>query len=195
MADWIVEPGGLPQPVPGRPPRPDADWQFDELPDDERQRVRWFVEQLSWWMDAVFEVPGLGVRFGLDALVGLIPVLGDLATTLVSLYIIGLAGQLGLPRITLARMSLNVLVDMLVGAVPLVGDVFDVWWKANRRNARLLADRLAAAPFEPPRAKASDWLFVGLMLAGLAAVFAALVVLAAVVFAALWRAAAHLFSS
>jgi hypothetical protein len=189
MADWMVEPGGLPKPVERR----GDEWQFDRLPDDEQERLRWFVERLSYWMDAAFEVPGVGLRFGLDALVGLIPVLGDVATTLVSFYIIGLAGQLGLPRITIARMSLNVLVDMVVGSVPFVGDAFDVWWKANLRNARLLEQRLADPAFGSRRAKASDWLFVGVMLVLLAAAFVALVAAVVFVLAAMWQAIARLF--
>ncbi len=189
MADWRVEPGGLPQPV----ERHQDEWQFDRLGDDEQEQLRWFVGRLSYWMDAVFEVPGIGVRFGLDALVGLIPILGDVATTLISFTIIGLAGRLGLPRITIARMSLNVLIDMVIGSVPFVGDAFDVWWKANLRNARLLEQRLADPSFGSRRAKASDWLFVGLMLLVLAAVFVAIVALAVFVFAAIWQAAANLF--
>ena len=136
MADWIVQPDGLPTPVERRPDAPQQDeWPFDSFPDDERARLQWLVERLSYWMDAWFEVPGTGWRVGLDPLVGLIPGIGDLVTTVVSLYIISLAGRLGLPRITVARMALNVLVDMLLGAVPFVGDIFDVWWKANLRNA------------------------------------------------------------
>lgn len=189
MADWMVGPGGLPQPVESR----DDEWQFDRLPDDEQEQLRWFVERLSYWMDAVFEVPGVGIRFGLDALVGLIPILGDVATTLISFYIIGLAGRLGLPRITIARMSLNVLVDMVVGSVPFVGDAFDVWWKANLRNARLLEQRLADPAFGSRRARVTDWLFVGLMLVVLATAFVGLIALVAFVFAAVWQAVANLF--
>ena len=86
-------------------------------------------------MDTAFEVPGLGWRFGFDALIGLIPGVGDVATTFVSLYLLVLAGRMGLPRITVARMGLNVAIDMLRGSLPLVGDVFDVWWKSNKMNA------------------------------------------------------------
>ncbi len=142
MADWIVEPGKLPRPAePHRSRDP-----FDQLEADEAERLRRFIEWLSDWMDARFEMPLVGWRFGIDALAGLVPGVGDLATTAVSLFLIGLAGRFGLPRITIARMTLNVMIDMLVGAVPLVGDVFDVWWKANQRNAQLLAERLDEMP-------------------------------------------------
>ncbi len=80
MADWMVEPGGLPTPARRKP---EDDWQFDAPRGDELERIRWFIERLSHWMDARFEVPGVGWRFGLDALVGLLPGIGDVATTLV----------------------------------------------------------------------------------------------------------------
>jgi hypothetical protein len=189
MADWIVKPGGLPQPV----DQPGDDWHFDRWPDDEREQLRRFVEWISRLMDAQFEVPGVGLRFGLDPIIGLVPLVGELATTAVSLFIIALAGRMGLPRITLARMTLNVMVDMLVGAVPLVGDAFDVWWKANQRNARLLSERLADERLGSRRAKAADWLFVGLLLLVLVAVFAALAALMVFVFAAVWQALGDVF--
>ena len=191
MADWNVEPGGVPR----RVTTVDPELVFDRLPDDERERIRRLIEFLSRLMDAQFELPGVGWRFGLDPLIGLIPAVGDLVSTVVSLYIIGLAGRYGLPRITLARMSLNVLVDMLLGAVPLVGDVFDLWWKANQRNARLLAERVADGTFESRRAKTADWLFVTAMIVGLAIVFIGLVALTVFIAAAIWQAVARLFSA
>lgn len=122
------------------------------------------LDLLAQWMDSVFEIPGLGIRFGLDALIGLIPGLGDTLTTLASLYILGAARRYGVPRITLVRMAANIAVDYLLGAVPLVGDVFDVYWKANLRNVALLRRHLLATPSEERRARSGDWLFVaGLM--------------------------------
>ena len=165
MTDWTVEPGGLPRSraADERVLARDAEL-LDALPDDgsmgdERERLRWLVERLSYWMDAWFEVPGTGLRFGLDPLVGLLPGIGDAVSTVVSLYIISLAGRCGLPRITLARMSLNVLIDMLLGAVPLVGDVFDVWWKANQKNAKLLAARVPIRPSPAAPATATGCLW------------------------------------
>ncbi|MEX2113821.1 MAG: DUF4112 domain-containing protein [Pirellulales bacterium] len=187
MADWNVAPGGLPKPV--EPVR--GEW-VDEL-DEETLRMRRVVDWLSDLMDTCFEVPGVGWRFGFDALIGLIPGIGDVATTVVSLYIIGLAGRSGLPRITVARMALNVLVDMLLGAVPVLGDAFDVWWKANRRNARLLAERLSDPTARNRRATFVDWLFVGGTILALAAVFVGLIALVALVFAAVWQGVARLF--
>ncbi|HEY2893381.1 MAG TPA: DUF4112 domain-containing protein, partial [Pirellulales bacterium] len=153
----------------------------------ESAEIQAFVEKLSRLMDTAFEVPGLGWRFGFDAIVGLIPGVGDLATTLVSLYLLLLASRTGLPRITLARMGLNVAIDMVGGSLPLVGDIFDVWWKSNQKNAALLRERLAAAPSESRRAKASDWIFVGAMILALIVLFAAVIALATLIVAAVWN--------
>ena len=125
-------PGGL-QPVdPVRVERIEA------LAGEEAAKIQRLVDRLSHWMDTAFEVPVVGWRFGWDPLLGLIPGVGDTGTMLVALYIVALAGKVGVPRITVARMGLNVAIDMVVGSLPLVGDLFDVYWKANVRNAALL---------------------------------------------------------
>lgn len=147
------------------------------------------VQQLARWMDTVFEIPVLGWRFGLDALIGLVPGVGDAATTVVAIYIVGLAARIGMPRVTVARMALNVAIDMLVGAIPFAGDVFDVWWKANYRNANLLAARLAESPQAARKASPGDWLFVGGMVLVLALLFVGIVALTALMVAALWNLA------
>lgn len=96
------------------------------------------IEQLANWLDTRFRIPGLGWRFGLDSVVGLVPGVGDGLTALLSLYIIGRAHQLGASKWLLARMGWNVLVDSALGAIPLVGDLFDLANKSNTRNIRLL---------------------------------------------------------
>jgi hypothetical protein len=93
-------------------------------------------------MDDQFAVPGTRIRFGLDTLLGLVPGLGDALTSAISLLIVHHAWQSGAPKLTLARMLGNVGVDFLIGSVPLVGDLMDFAWKANRRNARLLEAHL-----------------------------------------------------
>ena len=93
-------------------------------------------------LDTALVIPGTGVRFGLDALIGLFPVVGDIITTALSLFIVHEAYQLGAPRHVIARMLGNVALDGVFGAVPLVGDAFDVLWRANRRNVRLLQEWL-----------------------------------------------------
>lgn len=129
------------------------------------------LERLSWLLDDLVRVPGLNWRFGLDALVGLIPGFGDTATALASFYILVSAVRYGVPKVTLLRMGLNIGIDYAVGAFPFVGDVFDFWWKSNQRNVALLSERATVSAEEARQGKLSDWLFVGviiLLLAGLA---------------------------
>ena len=103
------------------------------------------LDALATLLDTAFVVPGTGIRFGVDALIGLIPAVGDVITTLLSLYIVREARELGAPRFLIARMLGNVALDGLFGAVPLVGDAFDVAFRANRRNLALLRNHFAAA--------------------------------------------------
>lgn len=127
--------------------------------------------RLSWLMDDLIRVPGVGWRFGLDALVGLIPGLGDTATSLVSFYILASAVRYGVPKVTLLRMGMNLGIDYLVGSLPLVGDFFDAWWKSNQRNVALLSQRATVSASEARQGEISDWLFVGfiiLLLIGMA---------------------------
>lgn len=113
------------------------------------------VEALARWFDYAFELPG-GFRFGFAGIIGLIPGIGDLIDALVSIYIVGRAIQLGIPRVAIARMLVNVAIEGLVGAVPFLGDLFDIAFKANRRNYQLLRNHLS----RPARQTASDWLFL-----------------------------------
>lgn len=122
------------------------------------------LERLSWLLDDLFRVPVLGWRVGLDALVGLIPGVGDTATTLASLYILTSAVRYRVPKITLLRMGLNLGIDDAVGALPLVGDFFDAWWKSNHKNIDLLRQRATVSATEAREGKISDWLFVGLII-------------------------------
>lgn len=138
---------------------------------DRRVQIDDSLQRLSWLMDDLIKVPGLGWRFGLDALVGLIPGLGDTATSLVSFYVLASAVRYRVPKVTLLRMGLNIGIDYVVGSLPLVGDLFDAWWKSNQRNVALLSERATVSAAEAREGKLSDWLFVGviiLLLAGLA---------------------------
>jgi hypothetical protein len=96
------------------------------------------LDALASLLDTAILIPGTNVRFGLDALIGLVPGIGDAVTTLLSLYIVKEARALGAPRHLILRMLGNVALDGLAGAVPLAGDIFDVMWRANRRNMALL---------------------------------------------------------
>jgi Domain of unknown function (DUF4112) len=103
------------------------------------------LEALSQLLDSAFQIPGTNHRVGIDALLGLIPGIGDLVSTALASYIIWEARQLGLPRWKIARMIGNVALDTTVGAIPLAGDLFDVAFKANRRNMKIVRDHLERA--------------------------------------------------
>lgn len=96
------------------------------------------VRRLSYLLDTSFRIPGTRTRAGLDAVIGLIPGVGDVAGAVISVYLVAEAARLGIPRSTIARMLGNVALEALVGSVPLAGDIFDVFFRANRRNVRLL---------------------------------------------------------
>jgi len=142
-----------------------------------RAEVERSLDQLSHLMDGLFRVPGTGWRVGLDAIVGLIPGVGDFATTAVSLYILAAGVRYRVPKVTLLRMAANIGVDYLLGAVPVVGDIFDAAWKSNQMNVELVRRRAAVTPEEATRGRASDWLFLGLIVLGLLALLAGSVAL------------------
>lgn len=96
------------------------------------------LEALAKVLDVAFVVPGTNVRYGIDGLIGLVPVIGDVITTAISLWMVREARALGAPMHLIARMLGNVALDGVVGLVPVAGDAFDVMWRANVRNMRLL---------------------------------------------------------
>lgn len=100
------------------------------------------LDRLARWLDSGFRMPGTGIRFGWDALFGLIPVLGDSLAMLVALYIPFRAWRMGVGYRTLLRMFGNLGVDWLVGQIPLFGDLFDIGFRCNVRNMALLRDRI-----------------------------------------------------
>jgi hypothetical protein len=110
---------------------------FNTQPLTREQRLA-RLEALGQLLDMAFIVPGTNVRYGIDGLIGLIPVVGDIITTAIALWVVREARSLGAPRRLVARMLTNVAIDGVVGAVPVVGDAFDVAFKANVRNVRLL---------------------------------------------------------
>ena len=135
------------------------------------------VEAVARWFDYIFVLPG-GFRFGLAGIIGLIPGIGDIIDGLVSLYIIHRAIQLGVPRVTIARMMVNVGIEGVVGALPFIGDFFDVVFKANLRNYQILKNHLA----RPRRQSRLDWLFlVGTVILVVIAVTLPVVLLAALI--------------
>ena len=145
-----------------------------------RADVERSLEQLAHLMDGLFRIPGTGWRLGLDAVVGLIPGVGDFATTAVSVYILAAGVRYRVPKVTLLRMAANIAVDYLIGSIPVVGDLFDAAWKSNQMNVELLRQRAAVTPEEAAHGRASDWLFLALIVAAL------LVLLAGTVALSLW---------
>lgn len=93
---------------------------------------------LANWLDSAVRIPGTRITLGFDALIGLVPVLGDTAGLVIGLWVVGRAHRIGVSNPTLLKMLANLAIDYALGAVPLIGDVFDVFWKANKRNVRLL---------------------------------------------------------
>jgi hypothetical protein len=130
-------------------------------------------------------MPGTEVRFGLDPILGLIPGLGDVAGAALSGYLVLLAARLGAPRVVVLRMVANVALDSIVGSVPLLGDAFDVAWKANTRNLALLERAIE----RPDATRAASSAVVGGALLVLALLAVAGVALAVVVVRALARLA------
>lgn len=129
------------------------------------------LKTLAKLMDNAFQIPGFRFRFGLDSILGLVPGLGDFATSLVTFYILQEAHRRGVSKPTMARMGFNILVDWLIGSIPLAGDVFDVWWKSNHRNVQLLLEHEAVSANAPLRSARRDWIFlsalIGLLLLAL----------------------------
>jgi hypothetical protein len=103
------------------------------------------LDLLASLLDSRWRIPGTSIRFGLDALVGLVPLVGDAATGIVSAYIVLRARSCGAGNFLVARMLGNVLLDTLVGSVPILGSIFDVYFKANNRNIKLLRRHLGKA--------------------------------------------------
>ncbi|MEO1616047.1 MAG: DUF4112 domain-containing protein [Planctomycetota bacterium] len=101
------------------------------------------IQRLARLLDTSFRVPGTKFRFGLDALLGLLPVGGDAVTAIAGTVLIARASRLGASKGLLMRMVFNLLIDFTLGALPLVGDVFDFFWRSNSRNVKLLESHLA----------------------------------------------------
>lgn len=139
-----------------------------------RNEIRRRLNRLAWLLDSSIPIPGTRLSIGIDALIGLVPFIGDLAGVLLSSTILIEAARLGVGRSLLARMALNVAVEGLAGLVPFAGDVFDAAWKANQRNVRLLNQWLD----QPQRAQRSSVLLVAGLVAGLVALVVVLLLLA-----------------
>lgn len=138
------------------------------------------VRAVARWMDTAVEIPGTNIKFGLDSVLGLLPGIGDAIASAIGGYIILAASRMGVSRVVILRMLMNLGIDTVVGSVPLVGDVLDVAWKANVKNVALLEEALA----DPHKSRRSGvWALLGV---------AAIVVLIGAAGAALtWFLLAH----
>lgn len=120
------------------------------------------VDQLAGLLDDFLRIPGIGWRVGLESLIGIVPYAGDIAGGLLSLLVLLRALQFRLPKIVMARMIANTMLDFAIGAIPIVGDLFDFAFKANRRNVRMLRQYAS----DPAKSTLRHWLFLGSLVVG-----------------------------
>lgn len=150
---------------------------MSDLKERNRERKQVEIEQgletLSEYLDGLFRVPGTTWKFGLDGLVGLIPNYGDIATSLVSFYILIAGVRYGVPKITLLRMAINIGLDYAIGAIPFIGDAFDFFYKSNQRNMDLIRERATGHG----KGTLSDWIFLFVIIAALIGILVASVVI------------------
>src|SRR5206468_6363048 len=134
-------------------------WEWEVLPPEVRQE-RASLELLFRWlaliMDEFLRFPGTKIRFGLDPIIGLLPGIGDVSSAIISAVALVHAARYGVPKILLARMATNILINELVGIIPGLGDTFSFWFKSNVRNYELLRNYSAA----PAGSRRGDWIFV-----------------------------------
>lgn len=139
--------------------------------DEQRTRSLAEVEALAWLLDNSIPVPGTGGRrFGIDAVIGLVPGIGDIVSGALGLIVVWRGSRMGLPRIVVGRMLLNTLLDVAVGAIPILGDAFDLWFKASTRNLGLMRRHLE----RPDASTRDDWLAVLLMIGVVAGIIFAI---------------------
>jgi hypothetical protein len=141
--------------------------------DLELDRVKNQLDQIAWFLDNAFKVPGLNWRFGAEAIVGLIPGAGDIISGAIGLMLLFRAFQFKLPKIVILRMIVNTLLDITIGAIPFLGDAFDFIFKANTRNMTLFRQYAE----QPAQSTTRHWVFI----AGVAGFFG-IVVLGIILF-------------
>jgi hypothetical protein len=127
------------------------------------------IEALAKLMDSQFTIPGTKITFGLDAIIGLVPGAGDFATFLISGYMVMILAKNGANGFVLARMTFNILIDALIGSIPILGDLFDVAFRANQRNVKLMREHYIEG-----RHKGGAWKLVVPLLLSVLLVIAAL---------------------
>jgi len=118
------------------------------------------LDHIAWLMDECIRIPGVNWRFGIDALIGLIPGAGDILGGLIGLLLLVRAFQYRLPKVVITRMILNNLIDVTVGSIPLLGDAFDFFWKSNSKNMTLFHEYAG----QPEASTTRHWLFLWLLI-------------------------------
>lgn len=154
------------------------------LDQESREALRRAADLLAKILDTALPIPGTRIRIGLDPIIGLLPGVGDMLASFVGSAIVVMASRLQVPKIVMARMSLNILVNGVVGAIPVAGDFFSIWFRSNARNAELVR-RHSASPRRP--STVGDWAFVAGIILGTLAVIVGAVVAILWVIARLWE--------
>ena len=134
------------------------------MPDIQRQKqveIEKGLDDLAFYLDDLFRIPGVGWRFGLDAIIGLIPNVGDTLTSFASFYVLVAGVRYGVPKITLLRMAFNIGIDYVIGSIPVIGDAFDFFWKSNKQNMDLIRTRAAGLG----HGTTGDYIFVFVLIA------------------------------
>lgn len=131
-------------------------------PDSQREALLATAEFLAKILDTTVRIPGTRIYLGLDPLLGLIPGIGDMLANLIGTVILILAARLQVPRIVVARMSLNLLINGTIGTIPILGDLFSIWFRSHARNAVLLRE----AATKSDRGNHRDWLYVAVIIGG-----------------------------
>jgi|ERR1041385_1062555 len=134
-------------------------------------RTKSQLDQLAWLLDNYFKVPGTTWRFGLEAIVGLVPGVGDLVSGGLGLILLFRAFQFRLPKVVIARMIFNSLIDITVGTIPLLGDAFDFLWKSNTKNMKLFHEYAG----EREKSTRRHWIFIFALLGGFFLIFALII--------------------
>ncbi len=133
-----------------------ADWN--------KKNIGQLAQALAQLLDASLTIPGTTIKVGLDPIIGLIPGIGDLISNTIGSSLLFLATKAGVPRIVLLRMSLNIVMNMTLGAIPVIGDLFSVWFKSNLQNAQLLHRHCRTTT---PVTTLGDWLYVSGLVLGI----------------------------
>ncbi len=129
------------------------------VPDYPLTKSREQLDQLAWLLDNCFRIPGTRWRFGIEALLGLVPGAGDFVSATLGLFLLVRAFQFKLPRIVIVRMLVNSLLDFTVGAIPFLGDAFDFFYKSNTRNMQLFHEYAES----PSKGAERHWVFISLL--------------------------------